>query len=99
MAYKLIYSYKAEKDVENTIKFYDIVASKKIAKAFQRALLNAEETLKKTAFFEKIYQDFHRLPLKVFPYILIYKIEKEKEIIKIYRVFHTSQNPEKYPKK
>ncbi|WP_410493643.1 type II toxin-antitoxin system RelE/ParE family toxin [Chryseobacterium sp. 18068] len=55
----------------------------------------AEKTLKQTPFFQKIHNDFHRLPLRVFPFIIIYKIEKET--IKIFRVFHTSQNPEKYP--
>ncbi|WP_394331107.1 type II toxin-antitoxin system RelE/ParE family toxin [Chryseobacterium soldanellicola] len=44
-----------------------------------------------------MHNDFHKLPLKIFPYVLIYKINKEKNIIRIYRVFHTSQNPEKYP--
>jgi len=53
--------------------------------------------LKKVSYYQKIHNDFHRLPLKVFPFIIIYKIEKDAEIIKIFRVFHTSQNPEKYP--
>ncbi|REC40078.1 hypothetical protein DRF69_20310 [Chryseobacterium sp. 5_R23647] len=69
-------------------------ASLKVAKFFYKKLLIAEKTLKQTPFFQKIHNDFHRLPLRVFPFIIIYKIEKKT--IKIFRVFHTSQNPEKY---
>lgn len=97
MAFKIEYSYQAEIDVSKAIDYYTKNASIKIAKSFYNKLLAAEKVLKGTPFFEEIYNDFHRLPLKIFPFIMIYKIEKEIEIIKIFRVFHTSQNPEKYP--
>lgn len=97
MAFKIEYTYQAEIDVTKAIDYYIENASLKIAKSFYNKLIEAEKTLKSFSFFQKIHNDFHRLPLKVFPYILIYKIDKETEIIKIYRVFHTLQNPEKYP--
>jgi len=83
--------------VSKAIDYYTKNALIKIAKSFYNKLLAAEKVLKRTPFFEEIYNDFHRLPLKIFPFIMIYKIEKEIEIIKIFRVFHTSQSPEKYP--
>lgn len=95
MAFELEYTHHAEIDVAKAIDYYAENVSLKVAKSFYKKLLVAEKTLKRTPFFQKIHNDFHRLPLKIFPFIIIYKIEKET--IKIFRVFHTSQNPEKYP--
>jgi len=97
MAFKVEYTHLAENDIVKAIDYYLEVASSKIAKSFYKNLINAEKSLVKIQHFQKIHNDFHRLPLKIFPYVLIYKIDKEKKIIRIYRVFHTSQNPEKYP--
>jgi len=47
--------------------------------------------------FQKVYKNFRQAPVKIFPYILLYKIE-ENEVI-IYRVFHTKRNPVKKYKK
>lgn len=98
MAFKIEYTYQAENDVAKAIDYYLEVASSKIAKSFYKNLISAEKSLVKTPYFQKTHNDFHRLPLKIFPYVLIYKISKEENILRIYRVFHTSQNPEKYPK-
>lgn len=95
MAFEIEYTHHAEIDVAKAIDYYVENVSLKVAKSFYKKLLAAEKTLKRTPFFQKIHNDFHRLPLKIFPFIIIYKIEKET--IKIFRVFHTSQNPEKYP--
>ncbi|WP_265429071.1 type II toxin-antitoxin system RelE/ParE family toxin [Chryseobacterium sp. YIM B08800] len=95
MAFEIEYTHHAEIDVNKAIDYYAENVSLKVAKSFYKKLLAAEKTLKRTPFFQKIHNDFHRLPLKIFPFIIIYKIEKET--IKIFRVFHTSQNPEKYP--
>lgn len=95
MAFEIEYTHDAEIDVTKAIDYYAENVSLKVAKSFYKKLLAAEKTLKRTPFFQKIHNDFHRLPLKLFPFIIIYKIEKET--IKIFRVFHTSQNPEEYP--
>lgn len=97
MDFKIEYTYQAETDVNNAIDYYLENASRRVAKSFYKKLLEAEKSLIFIRHFQKIYNDFHGFSMKTFPYIIIYKIEKEKRIIRIYRVFHTSQNPEKYP--
>jgi len=97
MAYKIVYTHLANIDVVRAIEYYLLVAGKKIVKSFYRELLSAEKTLRNTAYFEKIYKDFHRFPLRKFPYIIIYKVNEENKTVLIYRIFHTAQNPEKYP--
>lgn len=95
MAYKIITNPEANRDIVNSFEYYKNVAGKKIANSFFKDFKFTVNKLKKVVYFQKIHNDFHRLPLKIFPFIIIYKIEKET--IKIFRVFHTSQNPEKYP--
>lgn len=97
MAYKIITSSDANRDISNSFEYYQKIAGKKVAEYFFRDFENALSKLKKVTYYQKIHNDFHRLPLKTFPFIIIYKVDKENEIIKIFRFFHTSQNPEKYP--
>ncbi|SFH85839.1 type II toxin-antitoxin system RelE/ParE family toxin [Halpernia frigidisoli] len=99
MAFSINYTQQARRDIFKGIDFYEREASKKIAELFYQSVLNAEKTLKNVDYFEKIYKDFHRLPLKNFPYILIYKIDNKTNSVKIYRVFQTSQDFSKYPEK
>jgi len=49
------------------------------------------------AAYQQVYKKFHQIPLKKFPFILLYKIYP-KEIV-IFAVFHTKRNPKnKYTK-
>lgn len=43
--------------------------------------------------FKIIYKDFRQSPLKKYPFVLLYKIDKKQ--VKVYRVFATSKNPKK----
>ena len=97
MAYKIITNPEANRDIVNSFEYYKNVAGKKVANSFFKDFKFTVNKLQKVSYFQKIHNDFHRLPLRVFPFIIIYKIEKQIETIKIFRVFHTSQNPEKYP--
>ncbi len=36
---------------------------------------------------------FHETKIKTFPYLIIYRIEKEDEFVIIASIFHTSRNP------
>jgi len=97
MVFKIKTTSEANRDIVNSFKYYKDVAGKRVAESFFKDFKFTVSKLKKVSYYQKIHNDFHRLPLKVFPFIIIYKIEKEIETIKIFRVFHTSKNPEKYP--
>lgn len=80
MAYKIITNFEANQDIINSFEYYKKVARKKVADQFFRDFKLSVSKLKKVTYYQKIYSDFHRLPLAVFPFIIIYKIEKEKQI-------------------
>jgi len=97
MAYKIIYTAIAEADIDEAMDYFINRVSLKVGESFYEDWKEAEIKLKYTPYFQKIYKDFHRLPFHKFPYIFIYKIEKQSETIRVFRIFHASQNPEKYP--
>ena len=43
---------------------------------------------------------FHEARIKIFPYLIIYRVHKQKMVIAVGSIFHTSRSPKKkYPKK
>ena len=98
MVFEIKYTLKAKRDIFTAMDYYENEATEKLAKFFFISILEAENTLKSTNYFEQVYKDFYLLTLRNFPYIFIYKIENETKTIRIYRVFPTSeddaQNPE-----
>lgn len=45
--------------------------------------------------YKEIKKSYRQVAMKVFPYLLIYKISKRKKIVAIVSVFHTHRNPKK----
>ncbi len=42
--------------------------------------------------FQAVHRHFHHLPLKRFPFVIIYKFDDAT--VQVYRVFHTSMDPD-----
>lgn len=68
-----------------------------LGEQFLQELDNTFEHLRKRPkAFQTTHKEFRRVPLKRFPYVIIYTID-DKTIV-IYRVFHTGQNPKRWKK-
>lgn len=97
MIFKLIVEYEAQLEIEEAIEYYE---SKKVGLGadFFNYLDGYFQTLKngKATFELKRKPVFRELPLKRFPFIIIYE-QYESQII-VYSVFNTSQNPIKKKK-
>ena len=96
MVVKIVISRLAESEIEETIEFYE---SKRKGlgnqilvyfKGYLKILKTNPElfSIKKSPFYRE-------LPLKKFPFVIIYEIFQNEVII--YSVFHTSRNPTKKP--
>lgn len=73
---------------------YDFYASKSnlLGERFLDALDDVYAYLEKSPrIFKTVEKGFLQVPLKVFPYVVLFKIYDFQ--IVIFRVFHTSQNP------
>ena len=97
MAFKINYSEEAHLDIRDGINYYKFHGSSQIAKKFYQEVLNSAKILRENPYFEILDGGYRKLPLKKFPFIILFIIKGEQ--ILILRIFHTSQNPEKYPPK
>ena len=96
MEYKLNITSVAKRNIDNAVEFYD-ARSKKVAKKFLKTLEKHFCDILKNPYYAIRYDDVRTLPLRDFPYIILFRIRKEDKSIDILSVFCTHQNPEKYP--
>lgn len=96
MGFELRISPLAIDEIDEAFSYY-LQISESIAESFDDDLNNAFDLLEDNPYFQNRYKDIRALPLKIFPFLLFFTIEGN--IIDIHSVFHTSQNPEKYPKR
>lgn len=97
MGYKIIVTPDAIQSIEDAVYFYKKEVSIKIAKKFIEQYKQTFKDIVKTPYFKVFFQDFRGKPMEKFPYIVFYTIDESLKIIVIKAVFHTSQNPDKYP--
>lgn len=97
MAFKIIISDEAKADLEHSYLYYKTKITKKIADNFFKDFKSSLNTISKNPYFKIWFEDFHGKLMKKYPFLIFYTIDKDAKVIVIARVFHTSQNPEKYP--
>lgn len=96
MEFKIIVSPSAQFEIEEIADFYFNI-NLNVLIQFNERLKEAYNSLSINPYYQKRYKDFHGIPLKQFPFMVFYKIEKDNRIVKIISCFHTSKNPKKYP--
>lgn len=97
MGYKIQFRKSAIQDIETALDYY-LLISPNVGYSFDKDLEYALQIFMKNPFFEIKIKNYRVLPLSKFPYIIIYKILEDTKIVDIVSIFHTSQNPKKYPK-
>lgn len=97
MAYKIIVTPDAIQNIDDAVYFYKKEVSDRVAKKFIDQYKQTFKDILKTPYFKVFFQDFRGKPMKKFPYIVLYTINESLKIIIIKAVFHTSQDPKKYP--
>ena len=97
MTYKIVVTPDTIQNIDDAVAYYKKETSKKVARDFIDDYKNTFKNILKVKYFQVYFQNFRGKPMKKFPYILFYTIDDELKIITIKGVFHTSQNPNKYP--
>jgi plasmid stabilization system protein ParE len=96
MAFEIKLRKEALTEIELALDYY-LQISPRIAFDFDEELDECFHILSKAPFFEEKISYYRVFPLPKFPYIVIYCIIEEMNLIDIVSVFHTSQDPDKYP--
>lgn len=96
MAYNLTILPKAQEEIQKAFEYYEQISVSVLAN-FDNQLEEVYQNLEKNPLYQVRYKHLRAIPFKSFPYLLFFDVDQENNTIYIYSVFHTSQNPNKYP--
>ncbi|MEP6931858.1 MAG: type II toxin-antitoxin system RelE/ParE family toxin [Flavobacterium sp.] len=96
MAYKIVVSPRAQKEVIKTIDYY-LERSEDAPGNFITQLEKNYAILTENPFFRLQYKNIRSLKLKKFPYSLYFTINEKTQVVHIIACFHNKLNPKKRP--
>ena len=89
--YRISIEEDAKFDIAEGYDWYSKI-SEKISASFLSEIKKTLDYLAENPFlFNFVYKDFRQVPVKKFPFVILYKIHPDS--VKIYRVFPTNMNP------
>jgi toxin ParE1/3/4 len=96
MAYKIIVSPRAQKEIENAIDYYALY-SKDAPINFITKLKEAYNILSTSPFFRVRYRNVRALKIPKFPYSLYFVISQSHNTVRVLSCFHNKMNPKERP--
>ena len=93
MLFEIVLQPEAILDIQEGIDYYKSV-SNELGKKFLFQINNTLTELKQFPFYEIRYDQVRMRKLKVFPYVVHFVIDEDKEIVRIYGIRFAIQNPE-----
>jgi mRNA-degrading endonuclease RelE of RelBE toxin-antitoxin system len=97
MVYKIVILPQANKELVVAYKYYANI-SIQVLKAFDKELQYVYQCLERNPFYPIRYKTLRGIPFKKFPYLVFYHLDNQRNLVFVYSVFHTAQNPKKCPK-
>jgi toxin ParE1/3/4 len=97
MSYKIKVSPIASKNIEDAVEYYIYKADKKVALDFLKEYRKTYKALKTNPFYQLHDNNYRFLPFNKFPYVAFFIVDEPSKTVFLNAVFHTSQDPEKYP--
>lgn len=99
MNYKIIVSPIASQNIEDALEYYIYKVSKKVALDFLKNYRKTYKAIQTNPFYQFHDNNYRFLPFDKFPYIAFFIIDESSKTVFLNAVFHTSQDPSKYPVK
>lgn len=97
MNYNIIVSPIAAKNIEDAVEYYIYKVSKKVASNFIKDYRKTCKALQTNPFYQFQDNNYRFLPFDTFPYIAFFIVDEPSKTVFLNAVFHTSQDPSKYP--
>jgi len=93
--YEIIFSGKAEAEVAKSWEWYE-ERQQGLGDRFVREVLSKVKLIEQhPERYPLRYKTYRETPVSVFPFLIIYRINKKRKIVRIVSVFHTSLNPKR----
>jgi mRNA-degrading endonuclease RelE of RelBE toxin-antitoxin system len=97
MDYEIKILPEALNDINNAFEYYEKI-SFKVLNSFKNELEETYNKLEINPFYQIKFKHLKVIPFKNFLYIIFFEVDKVTKIVYVFSVFHTFQNPNKYPK-
>ena len=95
MSFHYILYERAQSDYEAPIKWY-FEKSPTAAKGFRDAMDNALKLVcDNPTRWRNTYKHYYELGLKKYPFVVIYSIEADVQIVAVWKIYHHKKNPQK----
>ena len=89
--YRISIEEDAKFDIAEGYDWYSKI-SQKVSDSFLFQIKQTLDYLEENPFlFQQVYKDYRQVPVKKFPFVIIYKVANES--VKVYRIFPTNMNP------
>lgn len=98
MAYKVLLSPTAIKNIDDTLAYYAENVSKKVAVDFLNDYKRIYKNLQRNPFYAFHDNHYRYLPFKKFPFIAFFIIDETSKTVYLNAIFNTHQNPDKIDK-
>ncbi|MCF8257574.1 MAG: type II toxin-antitoxin system RelE/ParE family toxin [Flavobacteriales bacterium] len=92
MEFEVIILATALADVQDAVDYYD-EQSIGLGEKFEAELNAFLITLESNPFFQNRYDEVRCLPLKKFPYMVHFTVDRQAQLVVVHAVFHTSLHP------
>src|SRR5690349_2355016 len=93
MAYKVILQPEAIKDLQEAINYYSSI-SIPLGRKFHTQVGSILAELSQLPFYEVRYDDVRMRKIKLFPYIIHFRIDEKALIVRVYAIRFALMNPE-----
>jgi addiction module RelE/StbE family toxin len=97
MSFTVVIEKKALKDVQKAIDYYDEQITG-LGEKFNTTINKHISIIANNPFYQLRYKDYRALPIKKFPYLILFYIHENFNTVYITAIFHTKQNTNKLPK-
>lgn len=95
MVYKVVIDPRAFLDIQKAVDYYD-EQQPGLGRKFEKTLNRHLLTLEKNPYFRIRYDQVHCLPIKKFPFMIHFTINKKKLVVAVMAVLHTAKNPDNW---
>jgi len=95
MSYRVVLLPRARKELLDAWDWYDnrwTGLGDRFMNEVEKRLQQIEKTPER---YKERKKGFRETKVKVFPYLIIYRLQKRKQLIAVSSIFHTSRNPRK----
>jgi mRNA-degrading endonuclease RelE of RelBE toxin-antitoxin system len=96
MAYNLVILPQAQEEIHKAFEYYEHLPVSVLTN-FDNQLEQVYQNLEINPFYQVRYKHLRAIPFKSFPFLVFFDVDQDNNTIYIYSVFHTSQDPSKYP--